>query len=389
MGKGALNAASRLPTDEPPFTLKDLKDAIPSHCFVRSTTTSLAYTAIDMFYAFVLYTLSEHIDTLGVSEPVRWSLWAAYWWWQGAVLTGLWVIAHECGHRAFSDHIWFGDLVGTVLHSFLLVPYHSWRISHAQHHKSTNDMDNDQVFVPWTRSEMGPDYCPEKQDELPEVFSAFWKIAGIAKFLIFGWPAYLATHAAGKKYDDFKGTVNHFSPSSPIFLPKEYLYVVQSDVALLAMIGGLYYAGSIRGFAWLAKAYIVPYLVVNGWLVCYTDLQHTDVRLPHYRSPAWNWLKGALCTLDRDYGVMNSMHHHIGDTHVAHHLISSMPHYHAEEATAAIKPILGDFYLVDNKTPGLIGVAEALWETAGNCRFVEDHGDTLWWKRASTDPKTD
>ena len=20
-----------------------------------------------------------------------------YWWWQGAVLTGLWVIAHECG----------------------------------------------------------------------------------------------------------------------------------------------------------------------------------------------------------------------------------------------------------------------------------------------------
>ena len=27
----------------------------------------------------------------------RYVLWPMYWWWQGAVLTGLWVIAHECG----------------------------------------------------------------------------------------------------------------------------------------------------------------------------------------------------------------------------------------------------------------------------------------------------
>jgi omega-6 fatty acid desaturase (delta-12 desaturase) len=34
----------------------------------------------------------------------------------------LWVIAHECGHRAFSNSVAFGDFVGLLLHSALLVP---------------------------------------------------------------------------------------------------------------------------------------------------------------------------------------------------------------------------------------------------------------------------
>ena len=45
---------------------------------------------------------------------------------QGAVCTGLWVIAHECGHQAFSKYQTVNDAVGIVLHSSLLVPYFSW-----------------------------------------------------------------------------------------------------------------------------------------------------------------------------------------------------------------------------------------------------------------------
>lgn len=32
-----------------------------------------------------------------------------------------------------------------------------------------------------------------------------------------------------------------------------------------------------------------------------------------------------------------------------HVLATQMPHYHAEEATRAIKPILGDYYTWDNR----------------------------------------
>lgn len=35
-----------------------------------------------------------------------------------------------------------------------------------------------------------------------------------------------------------------------------------------------------------------------------------------------DWLRGALATVDRSYGILDCFHHHIADTHVAHHLFS-------------------------------------------------------------------
>lgn len=39
---------------------------------------------------------------------------------------GVWVIAHECGHQAFSSSQLVNDTVGFILHTCLLVPYFSW-----------------------------------------------------------------------------------------------------------------------------------------------------------------------------------------------------------------------------------------------------------------------
>ena len=63
-------------------------------------------------------------------------------------------------------------------------------------------------------------------------------------------------------------------------------------------------------------------------------------------SSEWDWLRGALVTVDRDYGILNKVFHNITDTHVVHHLFSTMPHYHAMVATKAIKLILGEYYLL-------------------------------------------
>lgn len=36
------------------------------------------------------------------------------WWFQGLIFTGIWVIGHECGHGAFSDHKIVNDVLGFV-----------------------------------------------------------------------------------------------------------------------------------------------------------------------------------------------------------------------------------------------------------------------------------
>jgi hypothetical protein len=41
-------------------------------------------------------------------------------------------------------------------------------------------------------------------------------------------------------------------------------------------------------------------------------------------------VRGALLPCCCSYGFLDILFHHIADTHVAHHLFSQMPHYHAQ-----------------------------------------------------------
>lgn len=45
--------------------------------------------------------------------------------------------------------------------------------------------------------------------------------------------------------------------------------------------------------------------------VMITFLQHTHPKLPHYGDGEWDWLRGAMATVDRSYGVLDHVFHHI------------------------------------------------------------------------------
>ena len=104
---------ARQPTAMPPFTVGTLRKAIPPHCFERLTLRSFSYLATDLLGVALLYYASAWFAHPAVPAVVRWGLlWPAYWVLQGAVCTGLWVIAHECGHqvtgRSFRPSAWPG-----------------------------------------------------------------------------------------------------------------------------------------------------------------------------------------------------------------------------------------------------------------------------------------
>ena len=266
----------------PDFTVNDIRRAIPPRCFERSAVMSLSYLARDLaalaciFYAFHTYVTPELIP----SYWLRVALWSLYTFVQGLFGTGVWVLAHECGHQAFSTSKTLNDTVGWICHSALMVPYFSWKITHGKHHKATGNLARDMVFIPKTR----PEYASRigrTVEELSELLEESPLKSAYELILqqVLGWPAYLLANVTGHdnhesqpegrgkgKRNGFFTGVNHFNPSSPLFSSKEAKLIVLSDIGLLLMGSVLFYIGKTFGWLNLLVWYGIPYLWVNHWL---------------------------------------------------------------------------------------------------------------------------
>ena len=123
---------------------KAVRESIPKHCFTRQTSRSL-------FYLYRTVVIQIFVVFLGLSIPLTKDMipiWVIYAILSGTTSMGLWVLAHECGHGAFSDNRKLETFIGYCLHSFLLVPYFSWQRSHAIHHAFTNHITDGETHVP-------------------------------------------------------------------------------------------------------------------------------------------------------------------------------------------------------------------------------------------------
>lgn len=330
---------------ELPFTLQQLKAAIPAYCFQPHVGKSLSYFFLDVGIITGLYAVAHSLDS--------WFFWPVFWLMQGTMFWALFVVGHDCGHRSFSRYKWLNDTIGHLAHAPILVPFHGWRISHRTHHQNTGNIDTDESWYPLTES---------FYEETP------WYIK-FARYdiVLFGYPVYLFNRTPGKQG-------NHFNPSSPLFKPSDKWDVIVSTISCVLMVGLLGFLTYEWGVMWLVKYYLVPYVVFVMWLGLVTYLHHTDPDIPWYRGKDWYFLKGALSTIDHDYGLINNIHHNIG-THVVHHLFSSIPHYHLQTASEAIKPILGDYYRKSERP-----IWQAFWRSQKTCYVVQDIGSPVYYK---------
>lgn len=356
------NDPTRSPATKQRYPTKaEVLAVIPEECFDRNLIKSSLY----LFVSLAMTIGSGVLAYLFI--PLTWSwlpAWIGYAIVAGTAGTGCWVVAHECGHRAFAKYNWLQDIIGYCLHSIMLVPYFSWQRSHSLHHARTNHLDSGETHVP-------------HRDTTPSGAARLWwhETIGDEAFAIVlilintvaGWPLYLLTGASG---GPARGTTNHFWPAWPFsaaLFPGGWARKVWlSDIGILVAIGLLGWWAYSSGFLPVLALYLGPYLVVNFWLVLYTWLQHTDVDIPHFDNEEWTWVKGAFMTVDRPYGfILDFLHHHIGSTHVAHHMDARIPHYHAVKATRALKENFPDLYRFD-PTP----VPKALWRVATRCHVV-------------------
>nr|AWX65625.1 FAD3-2 [Physaria fendleri] len=347
------------PSAPPPFKLGDIRAAIPKQCWVKSPLRSLSYVFRDFSAIAALAFAAVHFDS--------WFLWPVYWVAQGTLFWALHVLGHDCGHGSFSDSPLLNSVVGHILHSFILVPFHGWRISHKLHHQNHGHVENDESWVPVSE----------------KVYKNMSRTTRMLRytlpiFSMLVYPLYLWKRSPGKEG-------SHFNPNSSLFTPKERNLVITSTTCWCLMLATLIALSYIFGPVSVLKVYGVPYIISVMWLDAVSYLHHHDhdEKLPWYRGKEWSYLRGGLTTIDRDYGIFNEVHHYCG-THVIHHLFPQIPHYHLVEATNAAKHVMGKYYREPKKSGAIpVHLVESLFASLKKNHYVSDTGDIVFYK---TDP---
>ncbi|PNP39199.1 hypothetical protein TGAMA5MH_08876 [Trichoderma gamsii] len=367
--RGAAVASITLPENESRFPdINTIRAAIPKHCFEPKVSISMAYLFRDVAMIGALgWAAITYIPAIE-NSTLRIAAWIVYGFVQGLIGTGLWILGHEAGHGAFSKHSLLNHVVGFFSHSFLLVPYYSWKFSHHRHHMYTGHMEKDMAFVPRTKA----DYA-ERILSAFEMFedTPIYQMIALLSHQLLGWQMYLTFNiSAGSKSlqrpaSNLLGK-SHFGPSSAVFRRSEAPFILLTDVGICVMLFALYKLAGVVGTSTVLLAYAQPYFWVHNWLVAITYLHHTHMEVPHYEAENWTFVKGALATVDREFGfVGRHLFHCIIEHHVVHHLFPRIPFYYAGEATEAIKPVLGDLYYRDDRS--FIG---QLWTNFTKCKYV-------------------
>ncbi|CAB9518129.1 Delta(12) acyl-lipid conjugase (11E,13E-forming) [Seminavis robusta] len=418
-------------------TVSEIRNVIPAHCFDRSLFWSFFYLVLDLLQGIFVWYITRHVIGLSSDAPSspiwtwQWCLWRTAWnvyaVVMGFAVSGLWVLAHECSHGAFSKYPVLNGAVGLALHTFLCVPHFSWQFSHAKHHRRTNDLVDGESHVPATHDEMGltkkvgtkeqyKRLSPESVKAKISVFSNQGPMGflsnpmydhalkhqtlgdtGFAVFmmlsrLLLGWQLFLfGISSNGKLGADQEPIANtefpdHFRPSSRLFPSGMRWKVILSDVGVLVNVCLQVYFSWCYSWQAVWMWYWGPYVVVHAVVVTVTWLHHTHESVPNFDREQWSWMKTNIATtIDRPgYWWLNHCTHDINTTHLVHHIFPEIPHYRAMEATKAVRAYLEPKELY-NYDP--TDFCLALWKVCKTCHFVDsDKNGVQYFKKLSDVP---
>ena len=101
-------------TDIP--SIKEFQDVIPDHYLKSNTKTSLRY----LLQSALIQSLVVAIGLSIPFTPKMIPIWIIYAILSGTTAMGFWVIAHECGHGAFSKNKTLESITGYLLHLSLI-----------------------------------------------------------------------------------------------------------------------------------------------------------------------------------------------------------------------------------------------------------------------------
>ena len=354
-----------------PFSLSDLRNAIPSYCFKPSYLKSFSYVLHDCFgvllFLCINITLSNNVIHINSSISII-SQWFVLPFFQGCFMLGLFQIGHDCGHGGFSSNILVNDIIGNFVHTILLWPYYPWKFTHHMHHANVNSLSkNDGFFAAYSSKKQDVKRIVKtKQYRLVTCSKPYYQnilnlILRVILFILmnaFGWFFFLVFDISGRpmhynncqkqKQNQFE-VVSHFNPFCCMFNNK-FKKQVQCFISILFVSGWVYTLifvfGNMYGAVMMIKLFWLPHMFGTHLLLTVGILQHANERIAKFNDDEWNWLRGSFGTIDNDLGFINYFSHNGSNGHFIHHLFSNIPHYHCIEAT---KHLLNKFPIIKEK----------------------------------------
>ncbi|MGB2925269.1 MAG: fatty acid desaturase [Limnothrix sp.] len=308
-------SATTILEKHPNLRLRDILNTLPRSVFEIDPVKA---------WSRVLLSVVAVVACYGLLAIAPWYLLLPLWFLTGTALTGFFVVGHDCGHRSFSRKNWVNDLVGHLAFLPLAYPFHPWRLLHNHHHRYTNNMDEDNAWLPFTAQDW-EDSPAWLKFIYTNVRGRFWWLASILHQtrLHFDW-----TQFEGKKREQFRFSV--------------LFTVITAAIAFPVM----FYTLGVWG---IVKFWLMPWLGYHFWMSTFTIVHHTVPEIPFNYSDKWNEAIAQLSgTVHCDYPKWVEVLCHDINVHVPHHLSTGIPSYNLRAAHASIKENWGE-YLYETK----------------------------------------
>ncbi|MDJ0636773.1 MAG: fatty acid desaturase [Xenococcaceae cyanobacterium MO_188.B29] len=290
--------------------LRDIINTLPKEVFVKDARKA--------WFKLIINVLCVGIGYWGlIVSP--WFLLPILWVFTGTALQGFFVIAHDCGHRSFSNRNWVNDLVGHVMTLPLMYPFHAWRILHNHHHKHTNKLKVDNTWDPFT-TDLYDNSSFMMRWGYRRMRGRFWWIGSILHWgmLHFNWRQF-----EGKQRQQ-----------------------VRFSVLLVAITGAIVFPTLIitTGLWGFVKFWLLPWMVYHFWMSTFTMFHHTMPEIPFTPESTWNEAQAQLSgTVHCKYPWWVEFLCHDINVHVPHHVCSAIPWYNLRPAYESLKENWGEY----------------------------------------------
>lgn len=290
--------------------LKDIIKTLPRECFQKDRRKAWLSVLINV--------LAVGLGYVGIAK-LPWFLLPIAWIFTGTALTGLFVLAHDCGHRSFAKRRWVNDLVGHILTAPLIYPFHSWRILHNHHHLHTNKLLVDNTWNPWL-----PEAYTESNLFLKGFYRAmrgrFWWIGSIAHWAVLHFDL---ANFSKRDHGKVKLSISVVVIFAAVLFPT------------LIMTTGVW------GFI---KFWLMPWLGYHFWMSTFTLVHHTAPKIPFRLPENWSAAEAQLAgTVHCHYPSWVEFLCHDINVHIPHHVSVAIPSYNLRMAHKSLLQNWGDY----------------------------------------------